>query len=315
VEIEGAIFHGMDEQSTARGLDEAIAGLAGRQHGVVARWQLAELGLGRGAIDLRIAAGRLHRVHAGVYAVGHRVLSQRGRWMAAVLACGPGAVLSHRAAAALWGVRRSSALEVTSPRHRRRPRIITHRRVLAPDEVTTRAVIPVTTITRTIFDLAAVSPFHDVEAAVNQAEYDEIKDCLSLAALAARYPHRRGQATIKRLIAEHRIGTTMTRSDLEQAFLAFLDANRLPRPDRTNTHIEAAGRLHECDVVWYRERLIVELDGPGHRTTRAFHDDRKDDRALKVAGWTVIRVTELHLTIDRRQLAADLRQLLATAAA
>src|SRR2546421_12020125 len=111
--IERAILHRIDEQSTSRRLDEAIAVLAGRQHGIVARWQLEALGLGRGAIDLRIAAGRLHRVHAGVYAVGHRVLSQRGRWTAAVLAAGEDAVLRHRAAARLRGVPRSSALEVT----------------------------------------------------------------------------------------------------------------------------------------------------------------------------------------------------------
>jgi hypothetical protein len=306
VEIEGAI----DGHSGRRLTVRPVVARAEGQRGVIARDQLLALGVSDEAIDHWVRGGRLHLLHKGVYALGHRVVSMRGRWMAAVLAGGEGAVLSHRAAAALWGVRRSSAIEITCPRRVRHRGILAHQAALPPDEVTTRAGIPVTTITRTIFDLAAVTRRDQVEAAVNQAEYQEIKDSLSLAGLAARYPGRRGAATVRRLLEEHRIGSMMTRSELEQAFLAFLDAERLPRPDAMNIHIEAAGRLHECDAVWRTARLIVELDGPGHRTTRAFHDDRKDDRALKVAGWTVIRVTELHLTIDRRQLAADLRALI-----
>src|SRR3954453_21449092 len=128
-------------------LDAALAGLASRQHGVVARWQLTAFG--DDAIDHRIAAGRLHRIHRGVYAVGHSVLSMRGHWHAAVLTGGPGTVLSHRAAAGLWDLRNTRALEGTSPRPLRRPGIITHRATLPPDEVTTRGGIPTTTAART----------------------------------------------------------------------------------------------------------------------------------------------------------------------
>jgi len=305
VRIESEISFHSGSRSTPR----AVADLASGQHGVVARRQLIALGIGRSGIDHWVHAGRLHPVHAGVYAVGHRVLSQHGRWMAAVLAFGPGAVLSHRAAAGLWGVRRSRALEVTAARRCRRPGILTHRAVLPPDEVTTRAGIPLTTITRTIFDMAAVCRFHDVEAAANQAEYQQLTDTLSLGELAARHPGHRGAATISRLLAEHRIGTRMTRSELEKAFLVFVDEHRLPPPDAANIQIEAGGRLHECDFVWRRQRLIVELDGPGHAARKAFPDDRADDRALRVAGWSVVRVTERHLTVDRRALAADLREL------
>jgi len=280
---------------------------------VVARWQLLARGLSARAAEQWVRRGRLHEVHRGVYAVGHSVLSVRGRWMAAVLAGGPGAVLSHRAAANLWGVRGGFEIEITAPRLCRRPGIIAHRATLPRDEVTTRAAIPVTTIMRTIFDLAAVAPFHHVEAAANQAEYQQLTDILSLKDLAARYPGHRGQATITRLLKEARIGHTMTRSELETAFQAFLDAHGLPRPDATNVFIEAGGRLHECDAVWYAQRLIVELDGPGHNTRKAFHEDRADDRALTVAGWTVVRVTERHLTVEQEQLAADLRALTAAA--
>jgi very-short-patch-repair endonuclease len=288
------------------GVDRDIAELASRQHGTVGRRQLLAFGLSAKTIDRRVARRWLHVIHPGVYAVGHRALTMRGLWMAAVLAGGPGAVLSHRAAAALWGVRRSSAIEVTSPRHLRRRGIVAHRATLPPDEVTTRAAIPVTTITRTVYDLAAVRPYHDVEAAANQAEYQQLTDTLSLGALVARHPHCRGIASLKRLIADNAIGTRMSRSDLEIAFQAFLDAHRLPRPDATNVHVEAGGRLHECDNVWFGARLIVELDGPGHATRKAFYADRADDRALTVAGWIVIRVTERDLLTDGPRLAADL---------
>src|SRR3954454_8663619 len=187
---------------TERSRDARIAALAGRQHGVVAGRQLRAVGVGPDAITYRRRSGRLHELHRGVYAVGHTVLSIRGRWMAAVLAAGPDAVLSHRAAAGLWGVRRSTALEITASRRIRHDGIVPHRATLPSDEITTRAGIPVTTITRTIFDLAAVARFHDVEAAVNEAQYRELKDSLSLAALAARYPGRRAQQTIRRLITE-----------------------------------------------------------------------------------------------------------------
>src|SRR5438094_5302859 len=126
--------------------DVAVAELARRQHGTVARAQMLALGMGAGAIKHRLACGRLQEVHRGVYAVGHSLLSMRGRWMAAVLAAGPGAHLTHRGAAGLWGLRRSEALEVTTTRHCCRPGLIIHRATLSPDEITTRADIPVTTV-------------------------------------------------------------------------------------------------------------------------------------------------------------------------
>jgi predicted transcriptional regulator of viral defense system len=151
-----------------RALDLRIAELAERQHGVVARRQLERLGASRRAIETRLRSGRLHRLHAGVYAVGHRVLSREGRWMAAVLFCGSGAVLSHRSAAALWGIRDHSgrAIEVTVARKSRsRAGIERHYSVLPADEITVERGIPVTSVPRTIFDLAAVLPATAVESA------------------------------------------------------------------------------------------------------------------------------------------------------
>ena len=172
--------------------DVAVAELARRQHGTVARAQMLALGMGAGAIKHRLACGRLHEVHRGVYAVGHSVLSMRGRWMAAVLAAGPGAVLSHRSAAALWGIRNGTAIEVTTPHRVRRPGIRARGATLPPDEITTRAGIPVTTVARTLLDLAAVLARHDVESAFHEAEYQHRTDLISLDAPSRTTPAAEG---------------------------------------------------------------------------------------------------------------------------
>src|SRR5262249_48115820 len=151
-----------------RFVEPRVAALAARQHGVVARRQLAELGLKPSAIARRVSAGRLHRIHLGVYAVGHPVLGPDGRRMAAVLACGTGAALSHASAGALWGLRESWAAmtDVSVPRAggHKRPRLRIHRALdLRADEVTARRAIPVTTPARTILDLAATLRQADLE--------------------------------------------------------------------------------------------------------------------------------------------------------
>src|SRR4051812_25632030 len=162
--------------SRPRSPDAAVAALAGRQHGVVARRQLAALGLRSAAIDRRVAAGRLHPIHRGVYAVGHTVLALRGRWMAAVLAAGPEAVLSHRAAAALWAIRPGTWIEVTAPHAPRRRGIVGHRGTVAPDERTVRDGIPVTTVARTLLDLAAILEPRLLERAMDEAEHAGLAD-------------------------------------------------------------------------------------------------------------------------------------------
>jgi very-short-patch-repair endonuclease len=234
--------------------------------------------------------------------------------MAAVLAYGPEAVLSHRSAAFLWGIVRSArtTIEVTAARKRSpQPGIALRRSRLCADEITLQDGIPVTSVPRTLFDLAGVLPRDRLERAIEQAEVRQFADPLSLPDLLARHRGRRGAATLRAILADADTKPAATRSDLEDAFLAFLDRHSLPRP-QVNVGIEVGGRWVECDCIWRAHRLIVELDGRAtHDTRAAFERDRARDRALNVAGWRVVRVTWRHLHADERQLAQDLRDLLA----
>ena len=231
--------------TSAASADREIAAIALRQHGVIEYRQLIRLGLSPKAIAHRVETGRLHRIHRGVYAVGHAKLSGRGQWMAAVLAAGDDAALSHRSAASLWGlpVPASSLIDVTAPKDRRRPGIAIHEAVLLPDEHTSRDGIPVTTVARTILDLAATEPRH-VERALREAERRRLADTTPLAALLTRYPGRRGTARIREILDAGHAHLGITRSELEEAFLAFLDAHHFIRP-LLNAHVEG----FECDCV------------------------------------------------------------------
>jgi hypothetical protein len=295
-----------------RELERSIAALAGRQHGVVGRRQLIDAGLGRNAVDRRVDQGRLHRVLPGVFAVGHHILTIEGRWMAAVLAAGPGAVLSHRAAGALHRIHRCEYLEVTVPKPRRPVRgIHIHcSKYLPADERTTVHGIPVTTSPRTLLDLATVLTKHQLERAVHEAEYRQILDPLSLPDLIARYPRRRGVKAIKSVLARLRFGANVPKKELEKRFIAFADEAGLPPPE-TNAYLHAGDRSYECDCVWRTNQLVVELDGrAAHSTTAAFERDRERDRVLQAEGWRVIRVTWRQLHDHDIALAADLRRLL-----
>src|SRR3954451_9254334 len=187
--------------------------------------------LGRHAIERLLKRGRLHVVHRGVYAVGHRRLSRDGVRLAAVLAAGPGAVLSHRSAAALWCIRETARLpiELTAPREVQRPRLAVCRAVLPPDEVTVERGIPVTTPARTLLDLAALLDEHRLARAAERAEALRLASPTSLADLVARYPRRPGTPKIRGLLEAGRIVETTTRSRLERRFLTLLDAENLPR--------------------------------------------------------------------------------------
>jgi very-short-patch-repair endonuclease len=254
-------------------------------------------------IEHRLKLARLHVLYRGIYAVGHRRLTREGRWMAAVLAVGPGAVASHRMAGAIWGFWRSDLLEVTAPAYRRRPGNQIHTSSLPKDEIKTVRGIPVTCVSRTLLDLAGVLRPHQLERAIHEVEVQRLTDDLSLPELLTRYPRRHGVRAVK-LILE--AGAAPTRSELESRFLAFLRAKRLPTPE---TNILVLG--FECDCVWREPRVIVELDSRSvHDTGSAFERDRARDRALQAAGWRVIRVTWRHLHREREPLAADLRTIL-----
>jgi very-short-patch-repair endonuclease len=297
----------------SRASDVGVGELAGRQYGVVDREQLLALGLSRDAIAHRLAVGRLHRLHSSVYAVGHPSLSDRGAWMAAVLAGGDGAVLSHRSAAALWEIAALPAgrVEVTTPRSTRSTaRLHRHCADLEGDEVAIRHRIPVTGVSRTLLDLASVVSRRDFERAVREAEFRRLPDQPPLAELLARHPRRRG-ARIVRATLEHlgRLNSGTSRSHLEDRFLRFVTQTSLPMPE-TNVKLRVDGRPYEADCLWRDAGLIVELDGhQAHGTRSAFESDRERDRRLHVAGWTVVHVTHSQLNTPA-ELAADLHRLL-----
>jgi hypothetical protein len=227
--------------------------------------------------------------------------------MAAVLASGANTVLSHRGAAALLKLRRSICLEVTVPTSRHpRSGIFMHEAELPPDEVTTVRGIPVTTVPRTLLDLAAVVPQRELARAVNEAEIRYLGDPLSLADLLDRHPHRPGVSSLRQTLADLRSGTTVTRSELEGRFREFVRANGLP-PPALNARVLGL----ECDCVWRAERLVVELDGHAvHGTTVAFERDRERDRMLQASGWHVVRVTWNQLHRDAALVAKDLKRIL-----
>jgi very-short-patch-repair endonuclease len=303
-----------EEFLRSRDDDRVLAELARRQHGVVGRQQLAEMGFGKAAVSVRLRTGRLHRLHAGAYSVGHRLVTRRGQWMAAVLASGPEAVLSHWSAAALWMIRPNSrsVIDVTAP-HKSRSwdGIRRHHKALPADEVTVEEGIPVTTVPRTIFDLAATEPADVVESMLREMEFRRLWGRLSLPDLVERYPGRRGvrkvQVALER-VKEEPAGRK--RSRLEERFAPFLRRHRLPLP-RFNDWIVAGGKRYQVDCHWPGIREIVELDGwEGHGTRSAFRDDRARDRILRVHGYSVTRLTWNQLDDEPAAVAADLRELL-----
>jgi predicted transcriptional regulator of viral defense system len=284
----------VDGRSDTRERDRRIAALATRQRGLIERWQLLALGLGTAGIDDWVARGRLHVIYRGVYALGHRALPRGAEWLAAVMSCGSGAVLSHRSAADLWELRSSSlsCIDVTVPvttGRRSRGRIRLHRtRTLVPDQVVRLDGIPVTSIARTLVDLAEVVPPRALERVVDQAEALRRFDLASVRAVIDANPERSGCRRIARLLDAHAIGTTLTRSGLEEAFLAICGRAGVPGP-LVNQRIAGL----EVDFLWPEHRLVAETDSVRyHSTRRAFERDRERDALLLTHGFRVVRFTE-----------------------
>jgi len=271
--------------ATPLGVDREIARIAAEQHGIVTRAQLFAAGLSTDEIGYRLRIGRLHLLYRGVYAVGHRPPSPHARAMAAVLACGPGAALTHRSAGALWGITRwRDELDVTAKSKHRRPNIRLHRsRTLDAQDVTHHHGIPVTTPARTLLDLADVLNDASLTRAVNEARLQRLVTLNELAALLRRSP---GRATTRlRPHVDH--ATQPTRSHFEDAFLRFTERHGLPRPE---VNQRVAG--YEVDMLWRHERVVVELDGWAYHGAKAqFDRDRDKDAALLAAGFPVVRVT------------------------
>jgi very-short-patch-repair endonuclease len=227
--------------------------------------------------------------------------------MAAVLACGRGAVLSHLAAAALWGIRGGTRIEVTALRGRKpRPGIRMHWADLPADETTTHQGIPTTSVPRTLLDLSAVVRRDEWRSALRQAEQLRLTDRLWLGDLVERYPRKPGVPIVRAVVQEAEHGMAVVKSDLEELFQAFLLNAGLPGPS-TNVLVEGL----EVDCLWPTERLIVELDSRAfHNAADAFEADRARDRRLEAACWRVVRITWRQLHQTPEDVEADLRRLL-----
>ncbi len=272
---------------------------------MVTRQQLVGLGLTAKAIDSRLSSGRLLPLHRGVYAVGHRPPSPHASAMAAVLACGPGAALSHRWAAGLWGIERmpSGPVDVTAPKERQHRGIrVRCSRTLTPHDITRHYGIPVTTLARTLLDLADVLTDRRLARAVNEARLKQRSVLNQLQALIARSPGR--ATTHLRRFTQH--AGAPTRSVFEDAFLAFCQHHGLPDPVVNET---IAG--HEVDMLWPEHGLAVELDSREHHDTDdRFETDRDRDADLLIAGVRVIRLTWRRMTETPNREAERLAALL-----
>jgi very-short-patch-repair endonuclease len=274
--------------------DAAIARIAARQHGVVSLVQLEQAGIHRQGRTRRLQRGRLHRIHRTVFAVGHRGLSREGQWLAAVLAVGPGAALSHASSGALWGMLGSHGpdssgsvelpihVTVRGTRESRRGIRVHRSRTLTPDQITVCQRIPATTPSRTLADLKGVLSQSRFGAALRQAEF------LGLPLDPALEPDR-------------------TRSELEGKLLALCRRHRLPLPE-VNVRIGS----FTVDFLWRDRRLVVEVDGYwAHGSRSAFESDRARDVELQLLGYDVARFTWRQLSDRPKDVVGALRQLLA----
>lgn len=296
-------------RNPARAADLALAELAARQHGVVSRQQLLALGLTARSVQHRIGRGRLHRIHPGVYAVGHGRLLRHARYLAAVLACGEHAVLSHRAAGAVLGLLAapSGPIDVTVPARgsRRRRGISVHvTRSLPAGDVTTCEGIPVTTWARTITDLAGIARERQVRRALQRAMEMRLFDRRALEPFLAS--GRRGTPMLRRLLAELPEESPPVNPGIELRLLDLVREQGLPVPV-----VKGIVQGFEVDFHWPACRLIVETDGRAtHDTAYQFEEDRRRDLELTLAGWHVVRVGWRQVATRPDQVASMLRSRL-----
>jgi very-short-patch-repair endonuclease len=292
---------------------EMVRTLAEAQHGVVARRQLREIGMSPERIASWMRRGRLVRQRSGVYALGHSVLTQHGRWLAAVFACGEGALLSHRSAAALWGLRPLGGSLIEGRVGVDGPRapgdgIKTYRStIVAPRFATVHEGIPVTTVAWTLLDLASVVRAPQLRRAVEAAEQLELFDLHAITDALAVDPGRPGSRKLLSLVDDlKRHGVTRTRSDVEAMMLQIVIDHDLPRPE-----VNRYDNGREVDFRWPRHGLIVEVDGwQFHRSRRAFVTDRARDRAALATGWRVARFPAAEVMASPARVATEIRALL-----
>jgi very-short-patch-repair endonuclease len=283
-----------------------VQALAGGQHGVITRRQATTVGLTRREIERRLEAGWLVGLYDGVYAVGHTALTDKSRLIAAVYACGPQALAGYRAAGAMWAVlRQPQRIEVTAPRGCKPKKGFTlHRsRYIHEEDRALVDNIPVTSLARTIVDLADVLPERQLASAVHEAEVQRLFDLTQVQRVLEKLPGRKGRHKLNRVLAAYRDVQPFTRSRGERVVLRMCEDHGLLTP-RTNTWVGA----HEVDFYWPEARLVLEFDGGAvHRTTKAFYEDRKRDRALAAQGIHVVRATDRD---DPASLAKELHTIL-----
>jgi very-short-patch-repair endonuclease len=271
--------------------------IAAEQHGVISRRQLRELGFGRRAIEHRIAIGRLHPVMRGVYAVGRPQLTRNGRWMAAVLCCGRTAALSHGSAAALWGIGAEPTggtdISVRAAADVQRPGIRIHRRPsLIARDFDVHDGIPVTSLVRTMLDLATRLDQAHLERAINEADRLDLMDPEALFAALDAYPGVRGAGRLRTTLGERTF--RLTDSELERRFLPLVADAGLPMP-LTRQHVNG----FRVDFFWPGLRLVVETDGLRyHRTPAQQARDRVRDQTHLAAGFTPLRFTHAQVRFE-----------------
>ena len=295
----------MDRKGGEDPVDGRAAELAARQHGVVTRAQLRTVGLTEAAIEGRVRRKWLHRVHQGVYAVGYPSLTRYGEFMAAVLACGNGAALSHISAAVLWNLLkdRGAPVHVTAPTKRKARGVVVHWSALDGERVRRDGIV-VTTPARTLVDLADVVSRRTLERAMDEAEYLR----LDTVGLSPRHG-RQGAGLLASVLAVHRPGATRTRSELEEMFLRLCDDHGIERPG-VNCQVEG----FECDFVFRHRWLVVETDGAAaHGTRRAIERDAIRDATLMAAGWRVWRLSYEQVVRRPDRVAEELQSLLTPA--
>lgn len=290
-----------------------IAEFAARQQGVVARAQLVAAGVARHRIEYRVKRGALEALHPGVYRVGP-VSGRYQREVAALLACAPHGVLSHRTAAALWGLLPEDPAEpvhVTVGRGWRRlgAGVRVHRSAVLPRaEVREVAGMRLTSAARTLLDLAHSLDARKLEECVAQAERDGLADVADLRAVLARHPRHAGSRALRSVMAQAG-GPAFTRSEAERRFLELLRRAQLPAP-RMNARVRGL----EVDASWSTARLVVEIDGRRfHSSPRSFEHDRRRDAILVAAGFRVMRVTWRQLLEEPEAIVARIAQALARA--
>jgi very-short-patch-repair endonuclease/predicted transcriptional regulator of viral defense system len=290
--------------------DARLARIASGQHGLVTIGQLAAIGMSRQSVSAWIAAGRLHRVQRGVYAVGHAALTPIARRLAAVLTFGELAVASHITAAALWDVRRTSATlhHVTVPgKSQSRSGIRVHRRTLAAEDRDRCDGVPVTSLARTLVDLGDVVPATQVRNAFVRAEHLRLIDMAKIDAALERAGRTRGAAALREVLRVYDARWEHARSDLELALLDLATTHELPEPE-VNAWIEDRFCV---DALWRDRRVIVEADSSKfHNIPSARRDDARRDSILRARGFTVMRFSYRDITRREGAVVSTLRSVL-----